>query len=447
MTRIKEVTIENIKGIEFLTFKVGSLTVLSGQNAVGKSSCLDAIRSVFDGGFDPDLIRKGAPRGQISILVSDGATIVKTITPKKAELKITSADGTPVPRPKDYVESIASGISFDPLRFFTADKKERTKFLLSVMPIEVSVKDIQVAVGAAQVGGLPEPVAKMLAVPPNGTTTDLDGLKSVRDAIFEARSVTNRAERDADGTVKALSASLPEGDGKDWGKEARELDAEKADVERQITEAQSIANEQAQVQAAEISGKIQTKISELEAQIATVRLSEQRLLAKVSSDKAVVLRQIEDKAKPERERLASEIATVRANADAQQRAAGAREQIEKMKLRIREKALESMRATHALEALDKLRQAKLDALPIPGVEIREGDIYVDGVPSDKLNTGAQFTLSFQIAALANSSFLVADRAECLDPDTWQAFEAAAKESGFQVMVARVGLGELKVEVA
>jgi hypothetical protein len=427
--RIKEVTITNVCGIEHIEFKVGNLTVLSGANSVGKTSIIRAIASCFDGGWDPELIRKGEEKAEVLITLDNGTTIRKRITQKGATLDVRTSDGLKVAKEQTYVSSIASGISFDPLRLVTADKKERTKFLLSVMPIEVSLKDIQAAVGAVPIpAGLP-------------AVTDLDGLKSVRDAVFEARSVTNRAERDAEGTVKALSASIPEGDGKDWLKEARELEAEKIDIERQITEAQSLAQEEAVATAAKISAKFQ-------AEIFALQRKEQEEIAQIHTNKATVLRQIDDTAKPERERLAGEIATARANADAQQRAAGAREQIEKMRLRIREKSLEGLRATRALEALDKLRQAKLDALPIPGVEIREGEIFVEGVPFDKLNTGAQFTLSFQIAALANSSFLVADRAECLDPDTWQAFEAAAKQSGFQVMVARVSDSkQLKVEVA
>ena len=53
MLRIESVEIKNIKGIASATFGLGTLTVIRGANGTGKTSILDSIATIFDGGHDP----------------------------------------------------------------------------------------------------------------------------------------------------------------------------------------------------------------------------------------------------------------------------------------------------------------------------------------------------------------------------------------------------------
>ena len=103
--------------------------------------------------------------------------------------------------------------------------------------------------------------------------------------------------------------------------------------------------------------------------------------------------------------------------------------------------------TAALKALDFLKASKLESLPIPGADFRGGEFYVNGLPFDSLNDGQKFLTAFQVAALmpGDLGVLIADRAEILGPDNWQAFQDAALQSGFQVFVTRVQPGPLEVK--
>jgi len=68
------------------------------------------------------------------------------------------------------------------------------------------------------------------------------------------------------------------------------------------------------------------------------------------------------------------------------------------------------------------------------------------VPFDQLNTAQQFALSIRLAKLrlGRLPLLVMDRGETFDAETWEAFRESAKESGLQIVAARVSSGALRV---
>ena len=123
----------------------------------------------------------------------------------------------------------------------------------------------------------------------------------------------------------------------------------------------------------------------------------------------------------------------------------------------REKALEESRTneqaadklTKALERIDALKAKKLAEDGIEGMEIVDGEVIVDGIPFDALNTQRQYEVAFQIACrgIGQLPLMVCDRAESFDAKNWQDFCEAAKASGFQILAARVTEGPLKVVAA
>lgn len=62
--RIAKISIKNVLGIEELEIdSPGALTVIEARNGRGKSSTMEAIRAVVDGGHDASLLRHGAEQG------------------------------------------------------------------------------------------------------------------------------------------------------------------------------------------------------------------------------------------------------------------------------------------------------------------------------------------------------------------------------------------------
>jgi len=63
--RVSKPEIKNLLGIEQLEIAPGSVTVISGKNASGKTSVLESIKAALGGGHDGTLLRKGAKEGEI----------------------------------------------------------------------------------------------------------------------------------------------------------------------------------------------------------------------------------------------------------------------------------------------------------------------------------------------------------------------------------------------
>ena len=113
-----------------------------------------------------------------------------------------------------------------------------------------------------------------------------------------------------------------------------------------------------------------------------------------------------------------------------------------------EKAEASSKAlSAAIERLDALKVSLLARLPIPGLDARAEDLFLDGIPFERLNTAKQIEISVRLAALraGNSGLVVVDHGEALDSASRSALKSAADACGIQLLVAVVSDGPLTVE--
>lgn len=228
--RISSVVIEDVLGTEYASFKPRSITVLRGANGSGKSSIITALTSLFDGGHDPSMIRVGAKKGKITLTLSDGTTITKTITPTRGTVEIMDASGNIVAAPQTFINRMTSAMAVDPVRLLTAKPKDLVATLLDVMPIEFTPADVASACDIKV-----------------DNTIDMDGLEKLRKHAYEQRSRENVSVRDSEGTLKQLCQSLPEDDGKDWDAALMELEAEALGLSDKIAVAKDRVKAQARL--------------------------------------------------------------------------------------------------------------------------------------------------------------------------------------------------------
>ena len=425
MLRIDSVSIENLKGIERAEFPLGSLTVIKGANGTGKSSILDALGCVFEGGFDPSLIRIGTEKASVKLTLSDGTTVAKTITPKGATLSITTADGLKVPKPAAFVERLASGFSFDPISFLQADAKKRTQFLLEAMPIEFSPAEVGAITGKAPARAL-----------------DLDGLAQLRAGIYENRRDLNVEAKELDGSIAGFIKSMPLMGSEDWPAIADKLAAKKTEITAALATLQ-----------ADIKNSLQDAIqSEAEKRVAAVDAAKAIYDAAVQAANAAYeaavseLNKLASEAASEEvsalqaelQTVAAEHATAEERRRQQDQSLAMRKQIDALDDKRKVKLTASDKLSAQIKALDDLRKDKLADAAIPGIEIVDGEILVNGIPLDNLNTQARYFTAFQIAALKGGElgFMVVDNLEAIVGDEWDDFQAAAVGSGYQVLGAR-----------
>jgi chromosome segregation ATPase len=425
MLRIDAVSIENLKGIERAEFPLGSLTVIKGSNGTGKSSILDAIATVFEGGHDPTLIRSGADKAHVKLTLSDGTTVAKTITAKGSTLNITTADGLKVPKPAAFVERLASGFSFDPISFLSADAKKRTQFLLEAMPIEFAPAEVAAITG------------KTLA-----RALDLDGLAQLRAGIYENRRDLNVEAKELEGSIAGFVKSMPLMGSEDWPAKADALAARKTEITSEMAALKAniqsaykdaLAAETAKRSAAVAAAKAvyDAAVAEAGSQFEQAVCELGRIAADAENEELSALN-------AELQTVSADYATADERRRQQDQSIAMRRQIDTLDEKRLSKVSAADKLTMQLKALDDLRKDKLSAAAIPGIEIVNGEILVDGIPLDNLNTQARYFVAFQIAALKGGElgFMVVDNLEAIVGDEWEQFQAAAAESGYQVLGAR-----------
>ena len=415
--RIASIEISNILGTRTAAFKPGTLTTISGANGQGKTSIIQGLLQCFVGGHDPSLLRRGAKLGQVVITLDNGSVIKYRVTASSTTYEVLDEQGNQVRSPRSFIEELGQSLTVDPTRLLTAKPKDLVAVLLEIMPLTFSKAELETAIDENT-----WPIARDLT---------LDEAEELRRQIYEARTTANRQAKEAEATAKSLRASLPKQDDVDWAQRTKEL-RELVQEARQTRDAalQEIERREREL-IEEIKAKAQREIDQVRFKAKEERASKD---AEFEPDLAKINVALGEAEQQMRDR---------------DRAAGIRVSLENFEKIAKQAVVEASHFSAALEGLDELKQRKLAALPIRGLEVREGQVYADGVPFERVNLAERIKIAFQIAALRSGHlpFMVLDQAESLDPETWEAFKAGAKESGFQIVAARVSSGPLAIEVA
>lgn len=414
--RIKQIEIANLLGIVSLSFKPGTLTILSGANGSGKTSVIEALRRIFEGGSDTGLLRKGARFGECVLTLDDGRRIKTRVTSRSTSYEIENPDGSIMKAPRAFIEDLADSLAVDPLRFLTAKPKELAAALLEIMPITFEQYELQDAVGE-----------KTWTV---NTDLSLDGFNALRKEIEEKRRDVNRSARDDEGMIRRLKSSLPDGDEYDWAARTKELRQTLREAEdSKAAELNSISTSEGDV--------LELARREYEEFVAKVRLDHE---AKRNAKRA--------EWEPTIAKINAAVGEAEERMRAKDRAEGLRAEIANVEQRYEQSTVASDHFTTALENLDELKQLKLADCPIPGLEVTADGVTYEGVAFEHVNKAARVAIVFQLSTLRKKKlpFILLDEAEALDAETWQAFVDGAPQSGFQVITARVGDGPLSINV-
>ncbi len=441
--KISRIKINSILGIDELEFTPEGFTVIEGKNKQGKTSVIEAIKGALKQGHDATLLRNGAESGEIVIVLDDGMSITKKVAPGASSTEVRDAGGKKVPRPAEAIAKIADMMSVNPVAFLTADKKDRAKVLLESMPLEADVAELTRLSGITVTA---QPGLHALHV-----------ISAVHTQVYDARTGTNSAVKQKDATIVQLRQAMPDAiDGVEGtedelaaqvstataardntlGKIKTKLDGLKAtaqqgiDIERQSLQ-EAIDKLKADVQKAidDTKAAAQKTVDSINSE-----LNEQITKAAAAETAA------RDKHGLATAPLVAALALIRANRES----AAKREQtlalIDTMTEELTELRATAEEQTAALAAIDKYKADMLENLPIPGLEVRDGDVYHNGVPFDRVNTAQQVGVAVGIAKLRAGplGIICLDRCESLDSKSFASLEAAIKKADLQCFVTRVG---------
>lgn len=143
--KIVQLNVENVKKIKAVQIKPdGSLVVIGGENAAGKSSVLDAIAYALGGTkLCPAMpIRKGETSAKVVVDLGE-MTVERTFTPKGSYLAIKNKDGVKAQSPQKLLEKICGRLSFDPLAFCQMAPVAQLAALREIVGLDFSTQDEQ----------------------------------------------------------------------------------------------------------------------------------------------------------------------------------------------------------------------------------------------------------------------------------------------------------------
>lgn len=435
--QISKIKISNILGVAELELSPKGFTEISGPNGTGKTSILEAVKSVLETGHDATLLRKGAERGETVLVLDDGTELSKTVTPTSSTSAVRR-DGKKVPRPAEVIKQLTDMISVNPVDFLRAPKKDRVRVLLEAMPLEADTAKL------AEIAGV-----KVTAAP---GTHALQVIQQVHTEVYDARTGTNRAVKEKKATITQLEQAVPpvpegaEGDEPELEAALQEIDATRdAELTRISTKLDGIRNDtrtaidtiRTELQAAmdKLKAEAQEKVDALNAE-----------LAKRETQAAAARERKVSEFAAQREPIAGQLQALRVNRELHARRAQTLETIGVMETELSELEEEAERQTQALAGIEQYKSDLLNSLPIPDLEVRDGEIYRDGVQFDRLNTAQQVDIAVEIAKLRSGDLgiICVDRIECLDAESLDAFRERALESGLQMFVTRVSDNEFSI---
>jgi DNA repair exonuclease SbcCD ATPase subunit len=427
---IAHLSIKNILGITDLEFSPKGFTQISGPNGAGKTSVLEAIKATLGAGHDATLLRKGEEKGEVVLVLDDGLEISKTVTGATSTTAVRR-DGKKMSRPMEAIRALTDSLSVNPVDFLLAPKKDRVKALLEAMPLEADTDHL------SELAGMP------IKAQPGLHALHVIGL--AHQQVYDERTGTNRAVREKTATIAQLEAAVPPAPQGVEGSESELQDQIEAITEARdvtlgkITKKLEGLRIDAQNQIDSIRTKLQADIDALKTaageQVDAIKatLTEQEGKASVARQTAT------EKCNSATSPLNQQLAIIRNDREASGRRQQTLDTIATMRTELDTLTQQAAQQTQALDAIEHYKSELLNSLPIPGLEVVDGEIYRNGIAFDRLNTAQQVEVAVEIAKLraADLGVICVDRIECLDSESLEAFKAAALESDLQLFVTRV----------
>lgn len=427
--KIAHIKITNILGIDHLEFSPDGFNQILGPNGAGKSSVLEAIKAATGQGHDATLLRKGADKGEIVLVLDDGTEIKQRMTANTTTRDVVQ-DGKKVTKPGAIIKALTDVLSVNPVEFLTARKQDRVQVLLESMPIELDAERLSKISGVDVQAG-------------NGHALQI--IERVRQTVYEDRTGTNRAVREKDATINQLRVALPDAPGGVEGNEdelrakiqaAQEtmqaehqrIDTKLAGMKVENAESISALRQAAQVKIDAINKELAEAIEGLRSHMTDNEAKAGRVRQKATDTCTATLQP-----------LRAALDAIVANREAAAKRQATIETIKQMEADLDELQKDAERQTKALEAIEAYKAELLKNLPIPGIEVIDGELFRDGVPFDRLNTAQRVGIAFEIAKLraGDLRLVCLDGMELLDAESLEAMRQQAESGDVQVFLTRV----------
>lgn len=411
---IVSLEVENFKRISAVSIHPdGSLIELTGRNAQGKSSVLDAIWAALAGKAAAPAVpvRRGAEKATIRLDLGE-LKVTRTFKAQDdggytTSIIVENAEGARFTSPQSMLEGLIGELTFDPLEFERAKPAEQFETLKSFVPDFDFDADER------------------------GRKADYDARTAVNRRVDELKAVANGIDVPADAPASevddsALADELAAAAGKNT--RIAEAEAARAAQAREIERDREAAAAKRD-QAAELERKAKALQAEAEADAARAAAAAKAhaalpaLPAPIDVDG---LRKQMDDAK----RANAAFAAAQRKAEVLARVEHAEKASADLTAKLRERAA--------------ARQAAIAAakMPVSSLSFGDGVVLLDGVPFAQASDAERLRASIAIAMSMNTKLRVVRIRDGsrLDSESVQVVAAMAKERGYQVWMETVQSG-------
>lgn len=443
--KLSRIKIENFMGIESLELTPGkSLTVIEGGNDKQKTTIISAIKTAIGGSNNAQLIRHGQQQAEVVLTFDDGAELSRKLrTGKDPIVSMRDAEGKAVTRPASALAALVDKLSFNPVAIMSMDAGERTNALLKSIPMDLNIEKLSELTDGRDWKELTYVNA-------------IEALDRAHDIIYQERVPNNIAVEQCQRTIQTLSRTVADEDepikDADLGKltsERERVNVELRTIDQKIDALLAEERERIRLASQKAMEDVDHEINILEVQLATLKGKRKAILAKVDSDIQATVAEAEaarqrgrSKYELERQAIDSKIVAMRAAMKEQERTRYARQEIENTRQRLDEAKRVADLQSNYLKAIERMKAGLLANLPIKGLTVEKGEIFIDGTPFDMVNKAGQIKFCLSVAKIRAGELplVLVDGMEQIDEESWPMFAEAAERSGLQLVVTRVTSG-------
>jgi exonuclease SbcC len=463
--KTSKITIRNLFGIKELELDGRSVEAV-GNNGVGKTSIIDAIRYALTNNSERDyIIKNGETEGEILIETDTGLTINRKKRAEQSDYKSIKENGKDVPKPESFLQEIFTPIQLNPVEFTQMSRQEQNRIILDLIEFPWDLNWIR-----EKFGEIPEGVnyeQNILQV--------LAEIQSEKGKYFQTRQDINRDMRNKRAFIEDIAKDIPQGfdfdkwNSFDLGEKYREIAKIKDDnnkIDRAKAFKQSYDNKLRGLQAdRDIAISAEEKLIANERESLTNTIERLKAELKATEEKVAGLgEKLEDKKKVIESQYQEGLAKLNADigiADEYANKAvvdvtGMQDEIniaEQMKGHLNEytrmvemqKDLEEL--TQKSQSLtDKIELArelpseilKTATIPVAGLTVKDGIPLINDLPVSNLSEGEKLDLCVDIAISKPSTLqiILLDGTEKLSDQNRDRLYKKCKEKGLQFIATR-----------
>ncbi len=441
-------TIENLGNVEKETFKFSAVNIFQGRNASGKSSRINAIRSVFIKGDNKDLIRQDCESGYCELFAVDGEDEYRYLKTffydKPAKLQIW-INGHEQSAPQRMFDLLRNADTIDLHSWLSLKEESKSKALLESMLLRVDMEKINDLIKNIT-GGNKRLIENAM---PGEDVHAIEFIDKLDKMARDLRRDDGRQLKKDKAYLENLEGSIEEFDtDKNWSQEA-----EKFDAEIQKLQADRYTEQE----------KIQSKYQK---QIETVKdnksVEEGKVAEKYHEITEKYHKQIDDLKQEMNDKLSEKVSSLeeQINEVSASRAEASTKAEEHTRIKVIQKQIETAKKEvvdlqEKYDVMDRLvfaipryKKSLLENIPVKGVSFDKGRLTLDGLPLVNVNTARLIELSLEITSLkmpANGlRFAYVDGIEALDTGQLKGLIASAKEKDIELLMGKTADTDLEL---